>query len=210
MKRLTQLTITLIVLALLIPFATVSAQEGETALELTLIVEAQSSSLTAGDEEGVYTLVLEDVEDSFYSIASFGFVQRGKIEELAAVWEQTEVPVVATFSTADFSIVMELSDPVYDAEADTLTLRATVSGVLAFDEEFNPEKDALPEAFEDVALFITANEDYMNALIESSMSLGTRAGVNWPYCTQYGDPASCTADPQCQWLYVPKGPQFCG
>jgi hypothetical protein len=188
-NRASSLVLILVFVLLAVP---VSAQEVEE-LSGVLVIYADTGSLVAGEGDA-YTLTLEGIEDAadWLLVSPDPAVSHVDILSLVGNWTAVEgLEATGLTEAGDISLTLTLSAPEYDADAETLSFAAMVEeAVMAEEPKSGPE---IPEAFEDVSLFILSDTEFTAgwlAGLEGSRDFGPEI-CSRPYIQMIGEARYC-------------------
>jgi hypothetical protein len=166
----------LALLSLIISVAFVSAQENEnlafSSEAAGVIVHTFESGVFAENEDGTFTLSLNAVPEiaALYFTSPSILARNYNVLELSDDWAYANtLSEEALFGSAHLqfgttSVVLEITSPIYDADAETLSYTATfVEGV----DDGTALKDAfaVPAAFDEASLFIELDPTFISTLI---------------------------------------------
>lgn len=189
MKALVRLTVMLVVVALVLPLATVGAQGGEgdelLAPEISAVYfQTATSGAFADNGDGTYTLTLEGVGPEIVWIMNTPVlsVQRLDNTNFNTQWGSAEgLEGEAVLEINGLNVLLTLSAPTYDGAA-VQTYQAVVTDIVAAEET----KDApeLPMSFENAYLSIVWSVDFQNGLV---------AGIEAMYEGMRATPEQCAA-----------------
>ncbi len=183
----------LVILAL--PMLVVNAQE-ETSEEIWIgsyVLSAESGTFEQTDDDGVFTLVLNDVSEYAPYIVNLPSLYSGLLttQDLIAFWAfQPELVATAVLTTENESVTVSLAladSMAYDADEASLSFVATVLSVVPFDPDVDASKAEAPEEFDVVTLFINMDAEFAEAI-----ALGAEARATG---TRDSNAATCTPRP---------------
>lgn len=169
--------LSLALLLLLIPSALAQEASEEVVIEPSIIMTQEASSGVLVDNgDGTYTLTLEGVDESLPYLIDNGDAPDAGVLETAKVmdaWAAVEGLSVqgAVLQTADATVLVTLSAPVFDFISGSVSYTASVDAIVQ--EEGAPEV-ALPEVFEETTLYILVSEEFWAGLAEGYETLGLR------------------------------------
>ena len=158
--------------------AAVNAQDATFPADLAgVMVQPAEGGTLVDNGDGTYLLTLEGVGSITSWLFNAPFVNAGRADTLSLSldWAANPDGLIGSgvLDVEEATILMSLSNPAYDDQAGTLSYTATVDTVFPFVEL----KDAAPEEFGHVTLFITLNADFISGLDTGyeTRSEGTRA-----------------------------------
>ncbi|MCL4254975.1 MAG: hypothetical protein KJ043_14520, partial [Anaerolineae bacterium] len=182
----------MLVVILALPMLVVNAQE-ESAEEVWIgsyVLSANSGTFEETDDDGVFTLVLNDVSQYAPYVVNLPALYSGLLttQDLIAFWTfQPELVATAVLTTENESVYVSLAladDLAYDIDNESLSFVATVTSVVPFDPEVDASKAEAPEEFDVVTLFINMDAEFAEAIAlgAEARSEGTR-DTNSSTCT---------------------------
>lgn len=181
--KFTKFLILLVVLAL--PLVFVSAQEDteDVVWSGSYVLTAESGSFVEADDDS-FTLILADVSPFAPWVINLPDFASGILttQDLIAFWTfQPELIATALVTTENESVAVTLAladDMAYNAEENTLTFVATVTSVVPFDTDIDPDKAEAPEEFEVATVFINMDVAFAEAIAAGAeaRATGTRDG----------------------------------
>jgi hypothetical protein len=189
MKSITRISLLFLVLALMVPFGTIGAQDGGNDASFVQISavyfhSAASGTLTANDD-GSYTLTLSGVGSDILFLVSVPVleVRTLDMEPFMANWAASEgLAADAVLEVAGLNVNLTLSAPVHNADDESVQYTATVNSVVALTEE--KDEPTAPEAFDAANLSIGWTMDFQNGLF---------AGLQLRYEDIRATPEECAA-----------------
>jgi hypothetical protein len=183
MKALARITVLIVLAALVLPLATVGAQDDDGVRLLSspqisaVYLQTATTGSFADNGDGTYTLTLEGVGAEILWIFNSPGLQIVSLQAqgLMADWAAAEdLATDATLEIESLNIMLELSSPSYDAEAGVQTYSAVIGELVSL-EDSKDEPD-LPEAFDAGNLVIAWSQEFEAGLLTGfeARSEGTR------------------------------------
>lgn len=157
------------------------------------VINAESGSFEV-TEDDTLQLTLESVPEFMrwlmtepnMNAGRYGLFDFGNDWRFASEEELLETQGI--LATDAESITLILSDPVYNAEDETLTYNVQVDSINVYDPEVNDDKAEVPETFASATLFVPMSDDFNRALLR-----GRDARLESARLTTDTDTEDCTA-----------------
>jgi len=171
MKTIARILVVIVVLAAVLPLASVSAQEGEGVQSVVGVSGVYFYSAASGSfaeqDDGMYLLTLEGVGPNIIWILQEPYLSSQNLSSANLVdqWAASEgLEGQAVLQIGNLNVSMMLSAPTYDADNEIQTFTANVTSVisLAGDEK----EPAVPESFEAATLTIAWTTAFQEGLLQ--------------------------------------------
>lgn len=186
----------MLVVILALPMLVVNAQDEEVSEEVWIgsyVLSAESGTFAETDDDGVFTLMLNDVSKYAPYVVNLPVLNGGLLttQDLIAFWTfQPELVATAVLTTENESVYVSLAladNMAYNIDDESLTFVATVTSVVPFDTSVDASKAKAPEEFEVATLFIN-----MDAQFAEAIALGAEARATG---TRDTSTSTCTPRP---------------